>query len=156
MVADFVGADRALKRLKVTAIDTDSLEHPPTIPPDATLADARAAIASGGMDHKGMEWVAVVDQHGVLSGHVRKEDAVGDGPIAPHVERIEAWVSTEDHLEDALAAMLLTDVGWIAVLDGDRFVGVLTPESVYRSLRRSLDGHDPATTAAAVTGPSTT
>ena len=162
MVADFVGADRALKRLKVTAIDTKSLEHPPTIPPGATLADARAAIASGGMDHKGMEWVAVVDSTGVLSGHVRKEDAVGDGPIAPHVERIEAWVSTDDHLEDALAAMLLTDVGWIAVLDGDRFVGVLTPESVYRSLRRSLDGAvhasaGPATTAATTTaGPSTT
>jgi osmoprotectant transport system ATP-binding protein len=163
MVADFVGADRALKRLKVTAIDTKSLEHPPTIPPGATLADARAAIASGGMDHKGMEWVAVVDANGVLSGHVRKEDAVGDGPIAAHVERIEAWVSTDDHLEDALAAMLLTDVGWIAVLDGDRFVGVLTPESVYRSLRRSLDDAVPAsvgpatTTAAATTAePSTT
>jgi osmoprotectant transport system ATP-binding protein len=151
MVADFVGADRALKRLKVTAIDTTSLEHPPTIPPGATLADARAAIASGGMDNKGMEWVAVVDSNGVLSGHVRNEDAVGDGPIGPHVERIEAWVSTDDHLEDALAAMLLTDVGWIAVLDGDRFVGVLTPESVYRSLRRSLDGADPASAGPATT-----
>ena len=35
--------------------------------------------------------------------------------------------------------MLLTDVGWVAVLDGDRFLGVLTPESVYLTLRRSLD-----------------
>ena len=53
-------------------------------------------------------------------------------------------------LEDALAAMLLTDVGWVAVLGGDRFLGVLTPESVYRTLRRSID--EAETTAAATTG----
>ncbi len=133
MVADFVGADRGLKRLKVTAIDTPSLEHPPTILPTATLADARAAIARGGMD-----WVAVVDVEGRLHGHVRRAKAVGDGPLDGRVERVEAWVSLEDPLEDALAAMLLTEVGWVAVLDGDHFVGVLTPESVYRALRRSL------------------
>jgi osmoprotectant transport system ATP-binding protein len=136
-VAGFVGADRGLKRLKVTAIEPACLEHPPTIPPTATLSDARTAIAEGGM-----EWVAVVDDDGVLSGHVRAARAVGDGPITENVERIEAWVSLEDQLEDALAAMLLTDVGWVAVLDGDRFVGVLTPESVYRALRHSLDGHE--------------
>ena len=134
MVADFVGADRGLKRLKVTAIDRARLEHPPTILPTATLADARAAIELGQM-----EWVAVVDERGVLSGHVRRSRADGDGPIAQRVERIEVWVSVDDHLEDALAAMLLTDVGWVAVLDGDTFIGVLTPESVYRALRKSLD-----------------
>jgi osmoprotectant transport system ATP-binding protein len=35
---------------------------------------------------------------------------------------------------------LLTKAGWVAVLDGERFLGVLTPEAVYRSLRRSLAG----------------
>jgi osmoprotectant transport system ATP-binding protein len=134
MVADFVGADRGLKRLRVTAIDPASLEHPPTIPPSATLADARAALEQGSMD-----WVAVVDENGVLAGHVRRGNAGGDGPITARVERIEAWTSIDDHLEDALAAMLLTDVGWVAVLDGDRFLGVLTPESIYRALRRSIE-----------------
>src|SRR4051794_19314981 len=45
MVRDFVGHDRALKRLRVTPIEESCLEHPPTVAPDATLADARAAIA---------------------------------------------------------------------------------------------------------------
>jgi osmoprotectant transport system ATP-binding protein len=147
MVADFVGADRGLKRLKVTAIDLDCLEHPPTIPPAATLADARAAIA-----RTGMEWVAVVDDTGTLRGHVRKERAAGDGPISDHVERIEEWVSSDDYLDDALAAMLLTDLGWVAVIDGDRFLGVLTPESLYRAWRHSLDG-DGAAVVAAAPGP---
>jgi osmoprotectant transport system ATP-binding protein len=148
MVADFVGADRGLKRLKVTAIDTASLEHPPTILPSATLADARAAIASAASAHadgvRAIDWVAVVDEQDVLHGHVRAAAATDDGPVIERIERIEAWVSIDDHLEDALAAMLLTDVGWVAVLDGDRFVGVLTPESVYRALRRSLDAEPEA------------
>ena len=86
-----------------------------------------------------MEWVAVVDAGGRLHGSVRCDDVAGDGTVADHVERIEAWVSSDGSLQDALAAMLLTRAGWVAVIDGDRFEGVLTPEAVYRSLRQSLD-----------------
>ena len=144
-VADFVGADRGLKRLRVTPIARDTLEHPPTVLPSASLADARAAIERSGAD-----WVAVVTGDGRLVGHVRRDQADGDGPVSSGTERLEAWVSIEAPLEDALASMLLTDLGWVAVLDGDRFLGVLTPESVYLTLRRSLDG---AQTAAAAPGP---
>ncbi len=140
MVADFVGADRGLKRLRVTAIDLDFLEHPPTVRPDATLADARAAVATTEMD-----WVAVVDADGRLQGSVRPGEGGAGEIVADHVERIEAWVPSDGSLQDALAAMLLTRGGWIAVIDGDRFLGVLTPEAVYRSLRQSLaDGSDDA------------
>ena len=46
MVADFVGADRALKRLRVTADRSRAASSTRRrVPPDATLADARAAIA---------------------------------------------------------------------------------------------------------------
>ena len=140
-VADFVGADRGLKRLRVTPITRDTLEHPPTVLPAASLAEARAAIERSGAD-----WVAVVSADGRLVGHVRRDKADGDGPVTPRTERLEAWVSINQPLEDALASMLLTDVGGVAVLDGDRFLGVLTPESVYRTLRQSLDGHEPAAT----------
>jgi osmoprotectant transport system ATP-binding protein len=135
MVADFVGADRGLKRLRVTPIDLDLLEHPPTVTPDATLADARDA-----MRRSSMSWVAVVDLNGVLRGSVRVDRAVSDGPVRDYVERIEAWVPSDGRLQDALAMTLLTKAGWVAVLDGERFLGVLTPEAVYRSLRRSLAG----------------
>jgi osmoprotectant transport system ATP-binding protein len=140
-VADFVGSDRGLKRLRVTPIDRATLEHPPTVLPTASLAEARAAIEATGAD-----WVAVVGPDGRLVGHVRRDRADGDGPVSSRTERLEAWVSIDAPLEDALASMLLTDVGWVAVLDGDRFLGVLTPESVYRTLRQSLDGHHRAAT----------
>ncbi len=133
MVADFVGADRGLKRLRVTPIDLDFLEHPPTVAPGATLAEAHAAIAA-----TGMTWVAVVDDAGALLGSVH-DDADGDGLAKEHLQRIEAWVPVDAPLQDALAMTLLTDRGWVAVLDGDRFVGVLTPEAVYQSLRESLE-----------------
>jgi osmoprotectant transport system ATP-binding protein len=144
-VADFVGADRGLKRLRVTPIARATLEHPPTVMPTTSLTDARGAIERSGAD-----WVAVVGDDGHLLGHVRHDQANGDGPVSSRTERLEAWVSIDAPLEDALASMLLTDLGWVAVLDGDRFLGVLTPESVYLTLRRSLDG---AHRAAAVPGP---
>jgi len=148
MVADFVGPDRGLKRLRVTAIDLDFLEHPPTVRPDARLDEARAAMARADLDGGGMEWVAVVDEAGRLHGSVARAAAAEDGLVAGHVERIEAWVPSDGSLQDALAAMLLTRSGWIAVIDGDRFLGVLTPEAVYRSLRQSLADADVAGEAA--------
>jgi osmoprotectant transport system ATP-binding protein len=133
-VADFVGADRALKRLKVTPIDPASLEHPPTTRPSEPLVRARST-----MDQSGSDWVAVVDDQSRLVGHVRATDAAGDGTAGERAERVDAWVSTDDSLENALAAMLLTDYGWVAVVDGDTFVGILTPDAIYRALRSSLD-----------------
>jgi osmoprotectant transport system ATP-binding protein len=133
-VADFVGADRALKRLKVTPIELDALEHPPTVRPSDSLARARQV-----MDATDASWVAVVDQDARLCGHVRAANAFGDGTAGERAERVEAWVSTDDYLENALAAMLLTDYGWVAVVDGDTFAGILTPDAIYRALRTSLD-----------------
>jgi osmoprotectant transport system ATP-binding protein len=144
-VADFVGADRGLKRLRVTPIDRDTLEHPPTVLPTASLAEARTAIERSGAD-----WVAVVTADGRLVGHVRRDQSDADGPVSSRIEHLEAWVSIDAPLEDALASMLLTDVGWVAVLDGDRFLGVLTPESVYLTLRRSLDTAPAAAGAPAI------
>jgi osmoprotectant transport system ATP-binding protein len=134
MVRDFVGRDRALKRLRVTPIEVECLEHPPTVAPDATLADARVAIAKWDAG-----WVAVVSDDGELRGYVDDGAAAGDGLVADRLQRIESWVPVDQDLQDVLATMLLTREGWVSVLDGDRFVGVLTPEAVYRTLRRSLD-----------------
>jgi osmoprotectant transport system ATP-binding protein len=133
-VADFVGADRALKRLKVTPIEVESLERPPTVLPSDSLAEARSV-----MSRTGASWVAVVDVDGRLRGHVRGADTAGGGTAGERAERVESWVSTDDYLENALAAMLLTDYGWVAVVEGERFVGVLTPDAIYRALRSSLD-----------------
>lgn len=43
-------------------------------------------------------------------------------------------------LEEALAMMLRDDRAMVGVMDGPRFVGVLTPAGVHRALRESLKG----------------
>ena len=46
--------------------------------------------------------------------------------VSDRAERMDAWVTTDASLKDALATMLQWDAGWVAVLDGDQFLGVLT------------------------------
>jgi osmoprotectant transport system ATP-binding protein len=157
MVADFVGTDRGLKRLRVTSIDLQFLEHPPTVRPEARLDAVLDAMARADVDGQSPDWVAVVDDAGGLRGSVSRAAAEREGVVADHVECIEAWVPADGSLQDALAAMLLTRGGWIAVIDGDRFLGVLTPDAVYRSLRQSLAEAErtDAATAASTSGPLT-
>ena len=87
-VAGFVGGDRGLKRLSVTAIDVDGLEPPP--------------------------------------GELRD------------VHEMPAKVSAGATLRDALAQLLLHDAPFVAVVDGDRCLGVLTPDALHAELRKSL------------------
>jgi osmoprotectant transport system ATP-binding protein len=132
-VADFVGADRALKRLKVTAIDLDDLEQPPVLPVDLALDEARRK-----MDADHLDFAVVLDGRRQLRGYLARSRAGGDGTVGDRLQRLEAWVRAEDTLKDAFSEMLLYDAGWVAVLDDDdRFLGVLTPESLYEASRRS-------------------
>ncbi len=139
-VADFVGADRGLKRLVVTGIDPGDLEKPPVVALDAPLADARLAL-----DADGARWAIVLDAAGHLHGYLDRARADGDGAVAERARRLEAWVPASASLKDAFSVMLLNDAGWVAVLDDDavadgRFLGVLTPDSLHTALRRSVEG----------------
>jgi osmoprotectant transport system ATP-binding protein len=133
-VADFVGADRALKRLKVTEIDLDDLQQPPVLPIDLPLDEARRKL-----DADDLDFAVVLDAERRLHGYLARARATGDGSVADRLQRLEAWVRDEDTLKDAFGEMLLYDAGWVAVLDhDDRFLGVLTPESLYDASRRSM------------------
>jgi len=137
-VAQFVGADRGLKRLAVTAIDTADLEQPPIVYVDDSSADARAA-----MQRAGARWAVVLDSTGSLHGWLSRERSAGGGTVGTHAHRMEAWVPADATLKHAFSVMLQQDAGWVAVLDGSRFLGVLTPESLHAALRRSVDQADP-------------
>jgi osmoprotectant transport system ATP-binding protein len=133
-VASFVGGDRGIKQLKVTTIDPTQLDHPQTVTPDTPLPVVRELLSTSGALS-----IPVVDDTGVLRGRVRAKDAMADGIASDRVVRVDAWVDRRDTLEDALANTLLSDDGWIGVLDGEQYLGVLTPDGVYRSLRAVID-----------------
>ncbi len=134
-VADFVGADRGLKRLKVTGIDLTELERPPVVDLDTALADARARLDAADVAHG-----VVLDDQGRLRGYVTRSRMHGDGTVADRLRRLEAWVRADATLKDAFSEMLLHDAGWVAVLDhDDRFLGMLTPTGLLEASRHSLE-----------------
>jgi osmoprotectant transport system ATP-binding protein len=134
-VADFVGADRGLKRLAVTSIDAADLERPPFVHVNDGLTDARTA-----MERTGARWAVVLDGDENLHGWLSAERATGAGTVGSAARRMDAWVPANTSLKTAFATMLQHEAGWVAVLDGDRFLGVLTPESLHAALRRSVEG----------------
>ncbi len=132
-VADFVGADRALKRLKVTPIELAELVQPPVVLTTDTLEAARAR-----MDEEEADAAVVLHGDSTLAGYLGRERAGGDGTVSTRLRRLDAWVHDSATLKDALGTMLLHDAGWVAVLDeADRFRGVLTPDALHEAARRA-------------------
>jgi osmoprotectant transport system ATP-binding protein len=143
-VADFIGADRGLRRLAVTSIEVADLYVPPAVRPGTTIAQAEAAVMASG-DH----WAAVVNDEGKLLGWVQPgevEARSGDGAAGTTVDRYMrplppgARVALGSSLKAAFAEMLQQDAAWVPVFDGDRYLGVLTPDTLHAALRRSLGG----------------
>ncbi|MEU3710395.1 betaine/proline/choline family ABC transporter ATP-binding protein [Streptomyces catenulae] len=133
-VAEFVGSDRALKQLSVTGIDRADLERPPL----ARLGEPATEAAARLRAH-GARWAVVLDDSGALHGWVGAAQlADAAGPVSGHARRMEAWVPVGATLKRAFGEMLQHDAGWIAVLDGDRFLGVLTPARLHEALRRTI------------------
>jgi osmoprotectant transport system ATP-binding protein len=103
---------------------------------DLSLSQARQR-----MDADALDFAVVLDHDHRLRGYLSRARAEGDGEVGARIQRLEAWVRAEDTLKDAFGEMLLYDAGWVAVLDDDdRFLGVLTPESLYDASRRSMEG----------------
>ncbi|GAA3118163.1 betaine/proline/choline family ABC transporter ATP-binding protein [Streptomyces echinatus] len=133
-VAGFVGADRGLKRLSVTEIEPDDLEQPPV-----ARADEPAARAVERLRAEGARWTVVLDPDGALRGWAGVDELAAGGTVGDLVHRMTSWVPVGAPLKQAFGVMLQHDAGWVAVLDGARFLGVLTPAKLHEALRRSVD-----------------
>ncbi|MES9591322.1 betaine/proline/choline family ABC transporter ATP-binding protein [Streptomyces sp. NPDC007076] len=139
-VADFVGADRGLKRLSVTPIEEGDLDQPPVVHLDDSLARATERLRA-----EGARWAVVLDGQDNLHGWIPADGTGGAGAgdtVRAHARRMEAWLPVGAPLKQAFATMLQHDAGWIAVIDEEssgRFLGVLTPARLHEALRRSID-----------------
>ncbi|MFG3288352.1 betaine/proline/choline family ABC transporter ATP-binding protein [Streptomyces sp. NPDC048179] len=133
-VAGFVGADRGLKRLSVTDIEPDDLEQPPVARPRESAGSAAARLRA-----EGARWAVVLDADGDLHGWVGLDELTAGGTVGALAHRMTAWVPVGAPLKQAFGVMLQYDAGWVAVLDGSRFLGVLTPAKLHEALRRSVD-----------------
>ncbi len=141
-VADFIGSDRGLRRLAVTPIEVADLYTPPVVRPTTTIAEARTAVAA-----EGTHWAAVLGDDGRLLGWVEPDNAAqgpdaagGSSTVASYMRPFQARVSLDASLKTAFGEMLQNDAAWVAVLDKDRYLGVLTPDNLWAALRRSVGG----------------
>jgi osmoprotectant transport system ATP-binding protein len=134
-VADFVGADRGLKRLAVTSVSERDLEHPPVVRLHDSLSEAAGALG-------GAPWAVVLDAEGGLVGWLAAASAGGPGTVEDRVRPMDARVPAGATLKAAFSEMLQRDAGWVAVVDehaGGRYLGVLTPATLHEGLRRSVE-----------------
>jgi osmoprotectant transport system ATP-binding protein len=131
-VAGFVGADRGLRRLSVTPVTEADLEQPPVVRLDDPLSVATAAMDDS-------RWAVVLDADGRLAGWLGRDMTDGSGFVRDKARRMDAWVGLGDSLRVAFGEMLQWNAGWIAVLDGERYQGVLTPSTLHAALRRSVE-----------------
>jgi osmoprotectant transport system ATP-binding protein len=133
-VADFVGADRGLKRMSVTPILPTDLEHPPVVHLEDSLATAESLLR-----RQNSRWAIALDSGERLHGWLGIDSTSATGLVRDAARRMDAWVPVGASLKQAFAEMLQHNAGWVAVLDGDRFVGVLTPRTLHEALRRSVE-----------------
>jgi len=137
-VHDFVGADRALKRLvriKVTEVMRQA--------PQAAIDDEPAAIQERAGSGR---FVYLTDDSGRLAGWLDTAD-IRDGAVADaitSIDRAQAAVVQDASLRDALSRMLGLGFRSIAVTDDDgRIVGEVTFASIEAVMAEAEEHHGP-------------
>jgi osmoprotectant transport system ATP-binding protein len=123
--------------LSVTAVEAADLEQPPV-----AGTGERACEVARRLRATGARWAVVLDASGGLHGWASARELARVGATArvgESARRMEARVPLGAPLKRAFGELLQHDAGWVAVLDGERFVGVLTPVGLHEALRRSVD-----------------
>ena len=126
-VEDFLGRDRGIKRLSLIPVRDVDIDRGPVVATGSSADDARAVMARHGVD-----WVGVVDGERIL-GWVWAddlEDPVTGAGAVPFAARIDLGES----LREALDAVISSHTAYTLVCDGDRFVGMLTAETISREI----------------------
>jgi osmoprotectant transport system ATP-binding protein len=130
-VADFLGAERGLKRLALIPVSAVKAEPGPVVAPDD---DGRRALRAA--EAFGSDWVVVVGADGRLLGWVDAAEAadkatVGDAEVRPFRLQVDA----DDSLRAALNAMVQSHTGVaVRVSDGDHYEGLVTLELLSKEI----------------------
>lgn len=129
--AEFVGADRGLRRLGVGIIEQPDLIDLPIITSDTTADEIRSRL-----EGRRPPVAVVLDRHGRAEQF--RTDRTPATPLDP--ARNRALIAGRSTFREALAALLLDDDGWLPVADPDgRFLGVITPDAIHRATRERDD-----------------
>ena len=129
-VAEFLGAERGLKRLALIQVSEVQAEPGPAVAPDTSSARARDVALSFGTDY-----VVVVDD-GRLRGWVSLHELDGGATVADApLRQFALQVGSEDSLRSALNAMVTSRTGVaVRVSPGERYEGILTQDLIAKEI----------------------
>jgi len=130
-VADFVGADRTLKRLRLVTAEQVADASAPSVSRHGKVRDALAAIRENGAH------VAIVidaDHHPV--GYLTEDMAEGGTGLVHELARpLPATVPARADLRAVVSEMFAHDTMWLAAVDDTgRYAGLVTQPAVTRAL----------------------
>jgi osmoprotectant transport system ATP-binding protein len=129
-VEDFVGADRALKRLALQRVRDIDLWSAATVRAGEPTAEARRRIEEADLD-----MALLVDEGGRPQGWVSESALAGDRVGEDLRSRAEPAVELDDVLRDSLADLIESEVHYSPVVDADgRLAGVLSLEVISQTL----------------------
>jgi osmoprotectant transport system ATP-binding protein len=127
-VEDFVGADRALKRLSLMRVGDINLWKAPWARPGQSTAEVRAEL-----DHPDVEvpYALLVDGQNRPQGWLTQRDLAGDTVPATADAPLGPVLETGDVMRDALADLLQGESMYAAVVDHNgSIVGILSVEII--------------------------
>jgi osmoprotectant transport system ATP-binding protein len=125
-VEDFVGADRALKRLALQRVRDVDLWKAATVRIGEPVPEARRKL-----DDADIEYLLAVDDAGKPMGWLSERSLAGERVTEDFRSKAEPVVEMDDVLRDALSDLLETETRYGAVVDdGGRASGILSLELI--------------------------
>ena len=130
-IADFVGADRTLKRLRLVTAEEVCDPDAPAVSRHARARDALTAIR----EHRSNVAVVIDGDHHPV-GYVTEEMVEGASGVVHELARpLPATVPARADLRAVVSEMFAHDVMWLACVDdAGRFTGIVTQPGVTRVL----------------------
>jgi osmoprotectant transport system ATP-binding protein len=130
-VEDFVGADRALKRLALQRVRDVDLWEAPLVRVGESAAEARGKVAGSEVPYP-----LLVDDHGRLLGWLSERALQGDRIGDELRSRADPVLEMDDILRDALSRLLAEEAQYGPVVDERGVVtGVLSIEILSHALK---------------------
>lgn len=130
-IADFVGGDRTLKRLRLNTVEDAMMKDPPRVTEEDTLPKAVSL-----MEEYGHQAIVMVGPRGRARGVVRLSEARGkSGRVSEHYDKLPTSINVTEDLRNAVSAMFTADETWLACVDDDGlYRGYISHRGITRML----------------------
>ncbi len=135
-VKDFVGADRALKRLDLMKVRDAMMQNPVHC-----HVDDDAETVTQHMLEQELSFLLVADQDDHLHGYVNLDELkYHSGKVRDVIRPMTITVKPEQNLKDALSKMLSFDLGIVVAVDDDgKLQGVLNTRTLVSVVGETYD-----------------